>query len=160
MLTSCLDAYILRYGDFCAHDDNDDNDNNDTTDYFTPCACARGNEATRDVVIVSFISRFYVVAKWNICHNALTTKSYCTNRKIILHQPQSAPQARLLLKIKELATPLATLKATSMERMVGEWQKIKAVSNSKRWVESLVERESTQTVSSYTHTKVQGKLTA
>ena len=38
MLTSRLDAYISRYGDFCAHDDN-----NDTTDYFTPCACARGN---------------------------------------------------------------------------------------------------------------------
>ena len=33
--------YISRYGDFCAHD-NDDND--DTTDYFTPCACARGNK--------------------------------------------------------------------------------------------------------------------
>ena len=42
VLTSCLDVYISRYGDFCAHDDNDDN-NNDTTDYFTPCACARGN---------------------------------------------------------------------------------------------------------------------
>ena len=42
MLTSRLDVYISRYGDFCAHDDNDDN-NNDTTDYFTPCACARGN---------------------------------------------------------------------------------------------------------------------
>ncbi|MCG8625067.1 MAG: hypothetical protein MJE68_24090 [Proteobacteria bacterium] len=39
MLTSRLDAYISRYGDFCAHDDND---NDDTTDYFTPCACARG----------------------------------------------------------------------------------------------------------------------
>ena len=32
---SRLDAYISRYGDFCPHDD-------DTTDYFTPCACARG----------------------------------------------------------------------------------------------------------------------
>ena len=42
MLTSRLDVYISRYGDFCAHDDNDDNDN-DTTDYFTSCACARGN---------------------------------------------------------------------------------------------------------------------
>ena len=31
-------AYISRYGDFCAHN------NNDTTDYFTPCACARGND--------------------------------------------------------------------------------------------------------------------
>ena len=40
MLMSRLDAYISRYGDFCAHDDND---NNDTTDYFTPCTCGRGN---------------------------------------------------------------------------------------------------------------------
>ena len=38
MLTSHLDAYISRYGDFCAHDND-----NITTDYFTPCACARGN---------------------------------------------------------------------------------------------------------------------
>ena len=36
---SRLDVYISRYGNFCAHDDND---NDDTTDYFTPCACARG----------------------------------------------------------------------------------------------------------------------
>ena len=41
MLTSRLDVYISRYGDFCAHDDND----NDTTDYFTPCACTRGNNS-------------------------------------------------------------------------------------------------------------------
>ena len=38
MIMSRLDAYISRYGDFCANNDNDD-----TTDYFTPCACARGN---------------------------------------------------------------------------------------------------------------------
>ena len=38
MITSRLDAYISGYGDFCAHDDN-----NNTTDYFTLCACARGN---------------------------------------------------------------------------------------------------------------------
>ena len=37
VLTSRLDAYISRYGDFCANDD--------TTEYFTPCACARGNKA-------------------------------------------------------------------------------------------------------------------
>ena len=36
MFMSRLDAYISRNGDFCANDD-------DTTDYFTPCACARGN---------------------------------------------------------------------------------------------------------------------
>ena len=51
-------AYFLRFGNFCAYDNNDndnndnnnndnnnnDNDNNDDrTDYFTPCACARGN---------------------------------------------------------------------------------------------------------------------
>ena len=41
MFTSRLDAYILTYGDFCAHDDND-NDNNDMTDYFTPCTCTQG----------------------------------------------------------------------------------------------------------------------
>ena len=35
---SGLDAYISRFGDFCAHDDNDD-----TIDYFTPCAWPRGN---------------------------------------------------------------------------------------------------------------------
>ena len=40
MITSRLDAYISRYGDFCAND----NDNDDTTDYFTPCACAQGND--------------------------------------------------------------------------------------------------------------------
>ena len=39
VLTSRLDVYISTYGDFCAHDDNND----DMTDYFTPCACARGN---------------------------------------------------------------------------------------------------------------------
>ena len=33
MLTSRLDAYILRYGDFCANDN--DNDDDETTDYFT-----------------------------------------------------------------------------------------------------------------------------
>ena len=49
VLTSRLDAYISKYDDFCAHDDNDDNDNdNDTTDYFTPYACARGNYYRND----------------------------------------------------------------------------------------------------------------
>ena len=48
MNMSCLDAYISRYGDFCA---NDDNDNDDTTDYFTPCACAHG--VTSHVATVS-----------------------------------------------------------------------------------------------------------
>ena len=41
VLMSRLDAYISRYGDFCAHDDDDD-----TTNYFTPCACARGKPIT------------------------------------------------------------------------------------------------------------------
>ena len=46
MFMSHLYAYILIYGDFCAHDDNNDNDNdNHTTDYFTPCACVRGNNS-------------------------------------------------------------------------------------------------------------------
>ena len=45
VLTSRLDAYISRCGDFCANDnDNDNNDDDDTTDYFTPCACAQGND--------------------------------------------------------------------------------------------------------------------
>ena len=45
LLTSRLDTYILRYRDFCANDnDNDD----DTTNYFTPCACARGNYCDRN----------------------------------------------------------------------------------------------------------------
>ena len=30
---SRLDAYISRYGNFCAHNDND---NDDTTDYINP----------------------------------------------------------------------------------------------------------------------------
>ena len=46
VITSRLDAYISRYGDFCANDNNGD-DNDDTTDYFTPCACARGNDIHR-----------------------------------------------------------------------------------------------------------------
>ena len=40
MLTSRLDAYISRYGDFCANDN--DNDNDDTTDYFTPLRMRAG----------------------------------------------------------------------------------------------------------------------
>ena len=34
VITSRLDAYISRYGDFCAND-NDNNDNDDMTNYFT-----------------------------------------------------------------------------------------------------------------------------
>ena len=41
VLTSCLNAYISKYGDFCAND-NDDDDNNNTTNYFTPCTCVQG----------------------------------------------------------------------------------------------------------------------
>ena len=42
----CLNPKIWRF--FVDHNDNNDNDNdnnndNDTTNYFTPCACARGN---------------------------------------------------------------------------------------------------------------------
>ena len=48
MLTSRLDAYISRYGDFFA---NDDDNNNDTTDYFTPCACARGKNVKTGINI-------------------------------------------------------------------------------------------------------------
>ena len=39
VLTSCIDAYISRYGNFCANNNNDN-----TTDYFTPCACAWGKK--------------------------------------------------------------------------------------------------------------------
>ena len=38
VLASRLDACISRYGNFCANDD--------TTDYFSPCAWARGNDVT------------------------------------------------------------------------------------------------------------------
>ena len=42
MITSRLDAYISRYGDFCANnDDNNDNDD-DATDYFTPLRMRAG----------------------------------------------------------------------------------------------------------------------
>ena len=46
MLTSPLDAYILRYGNFCANDDDDNNDNNDDDmiDYITLCVCMWGNK--------------------------------------------------------------------------------------------------------------------
>ena len=36
---------LLRFGNFCAYDNNDDSDDNyndNRTDYFTPCACVRG----------------------------------------------------------------------------------------------------------------------
>ena len=36
VLKSHLDAYISRYGNFCA------NNEDDTTNYFTPCACVQG----------------------------------------------------------------------------------------------------------------------
>ena len=55
VIKSRLYAYISRYGDFCA-DDNDNN--NDTTDYFTPCACTRGNEWYLAIIIL----HFYVLA--------------------------------------------------------------------------------------------------
>ena len=41
VITSRLGAHILRYGDFCA-DDNDDDNNDDTTDYFTPLRMRAG----------------------------------------------------------------------------------------------------------------------
>ena len=47
VLASRLDAYISRYGDFCANDNNDND--NDTADYFTPCACARGKYLGRNM---------------------------------------------------------------------------------------------------------------
>ena len=57
MLTSRLDAYISRYGDICAHDNND----NDTTDYFTPCTCAQGNNNFMGYTINSM---FILGTKW------------------------------------------------------------------------------------------------
>ena len=42
VLTSHLDVYPSRYGDFCAHDNDNDNDNDDTTDYFTPLRMRAG----------------------------------------------------------------------------------------------------------------------
>ena len=46
-LATCYDAYILRSGDFCVDNDNNNNDDNNRADYFTPCACARGKNATQ-----------------------------------------------------------------------------------------------------------------
>ena len=61
MLTSRSGAYVSRYGDFCAHNDND---NNDTTNYFTPpCVCARGNkqlslaQACPTMLYISLVNR-------------------------------------------------------------------------------------------------------
>ena len=57
MLTSRLDAYISRYGDFRANDnDNDDN----KTDYFTPCACARGNKYHYGCIVINYLHMFLV----------------------------------------------------------------------------------------------------
>ena len=56
VLTSCLDAYISRYGDFCAH-------NNDTTDYFTPLRMrARGNYALWEPLPVEPLPVYTVTA--------------------------------------------------------------------------------------------------
>ena len=56
MLTSRLDAYISRYGDFCANND-------DTTDYFTPLAHARG-------VIMDNYSIHHIVEVKDLLHQA------------------------------------------------------------------------------------------
>ena len=42
VLMSRLDAYISRYGNFCANNNDNDNDNDDTTDYFTPLSMLTG----------------------------------------------------------------------------------------------------------------------
>ena len=57
MLTSCLDAYISRYDDFCANDNDDD-----TTDYFTPYACMQGNNQPMQpgTTYVSQLSMHYI----------------------------------------------------------------------------------------------------
>ena len=60
MITSRLDAYISKYGDFCANNDNNDND--DTTDYFTPCACARGKYLIRTRPLIGIIV-------WHLVHS-------------------------------------------------------------------------------------------
>ena len=51
-------AYFLRFGNFCAYDndDKDDNDNDDTTDYFTPCACTWDNK---------LVQMAYYYAEWS-----------------------------------------------------------------------------------------------
>ena len=41
VLTSHLDTYISRYGNFCANDNDNDN-NDDTTNYFTPLCMRAG----------------------------------------------------------------------------------------------------------------------
>ena len=52
MLTSRLDAYISRYGDFCAHDD-------DTTDYFTPCALGLIPGIAINIPVVTILYTLY-----------------------------------------------------------------------------------------------------
>ena len=43
VIASRLSAYISRYGDFCANNNDNNNDNDDTTDYFTPLRMCAGN---------------------------------------------------------------------------------------------------------------------
>ena len=51
-----LAIYNLRYGYFCAHDDDNDDD---MIDYFTPCTCTRGNNVMNHAVSVRGVSRIY-----------------------------------------------------------------------------------------------------
>ena len=55
MITSCLNAYVLRHGDFCTNDNNDNDD--DTTDYFTPCTCARGKNVGISSSYIDLVQR-------------------------------------------------------------------------------------------------------
>ena len=44
---------------FCANDDDDD----DTTDYFTPCACARGNDTCGESTTMEMQENLYEIMK-------------------------------------------------------------------------------------------------
>ena len=91
MLSSRLDAYISRYGDFCANNDNND----DTTDYFTPCACAWGNYYYDiDIVLLSLSSSISLSLSPSL---SLSLHSGGTNYVITGKNFDSVQEPRLLV---------------------------------------------------------------
>ena len=86
VLMSCLDAYISRYADFCVND-NDNND--DTTNYFTPYACARGNNKEGGVsysTVQQLLGKIVIIKSY-LCLNSLHTLSALVHASasVILH---------------------------------------------------------------------------
>ena len=85
-LRVCLDAYILRYADFCVND-NDNND--DITNYFTPYACARGNNKEGGVsysTVQQLLGKIVIIKSY-LCLNSLHTLSALVHASasVILH---------------------------------------------------------------------------